>query len=107
VQDDVSILLIVAESASTWPESSWDDLLIVVFNSNDFPKAGNRFIADCLEKRPDTSLLLPVALNAASGTPPEAAGCRYVVSAESIQGALSCTSLVKRLSKEQSVCDFD
>lgn len=72
--DHVSILQIAAELASTWPgESSWDDLLIVIYNGKEFPAAANQFIADYLQERPDTALLLPVALNFTSPKPPQKA----------------------------------
>ena len=72
--DQVTIAPIAADSAAGWPaEISWDDLLIVLYNAKDFPASGNAFIADYLQKRPETALLLPVALNTALPKPPEAA----------------------------------
>src|SRR6266851_2783353 len=72
--DQVTIAPIAADSAGVWPaEISWDDLLIVLYNSKDFPASGNGFIVDYLQKRSETALLLPVALNTASPKPPEAA----------------------------------
>jgi TIR domain len=91
--DYVTVLLLAAEFDSPWPgESSWDDLLIVIFNDKAFPAAGNGFIADYLQKRPDTSLLLPVAVKAASRKPPEAAAAikalQYDVASPSSNGRL-------------------
>src|SRR6266436_5424590 len=61
--DHVSILQIAAELASTWPGgSSWDDLLIVIYNGKEFPAAANKFIADYLQERPDTALLMATAI---------------------------------------------
>jgi hypothetical protein len=96
--DYVTVLLLTSEFDSAWPaESSWDDLLIVVFNDKSFPAAGNRFIADYLQKRPDTSLLLPVALKAASRKPPEAAAAikalQYDVAASCSFAAFSRLSI--------------
>jgi hypothetical protein len=72
--DYVSISEVAAELATTWPgEISWDDLLIVVYDGKEFPAAGSLFINDYLQERPDTALLLPVALNATSPKPPQAA----------------------------------
>ena len=72
--DQVTVVKVAAESATSWPaKMSWDDLLIVVYNSKDFPARGERFIADYVKARPDSALLLPVALNAAIPKPPEAA----------------------------------
>ena len=69
--DQVTIAPIAADSAGGWPaEISWDDLLIVLYNGKDFPASGNAFIADYLQKRPETALLLPVALNTALPKPP-------------------------------------
>src|SRR5580704_13107385 len=72
--DKVEVLLIAAETDTTWPAAeSWDDLLIVIFNGKDFPAPGNRFIELYLQKRPETAQLLPVANDPAVRTPPEAA----------------------------------
>jgi TIR domain len=72
--DQVTIAAIAADSAGGWPaEISWDDLLIVLYNGKGFPASGNAFIADYLQKRPETALLLPVALNTGLPKPPEAA----------------------------------
>jgi hypothetical protein len=72
--DQVMVTKIAAESAGTWPaEISWDDLLIVLYNSKDFPASGNEFITEYLKARSDTALLLPAALNAAVPKPPDAA----------------------------------
>jgi hypothetical protein len=74
VTGDVTVVQIAAESATTWPgDRSWDELLVVIYNGKDFPAAGNGFIADYLQKRRETALLLPVAMGAAFRRPPEAA----------------------------------
>jgi hypothetical protein len=91
--DQVTIMQVAAASAAAWPaEISWDDLLIVLYNGKDFPPPGNGFIADYLQKRPETALLLPVALNAVSPKPPEAAAAikalPYDAAAPGLKGRL-------------------
>ena len=72
--DKVEVLLVAAETDTTWPAAaSWDDLLIVIFSGKDFPAPGNRFIELYLQKRPDTAQLLPIANDPAVRKPPEAA----------------------------------
>jgi len=72
--DHVAITQIAANSRAAWPsEISWDDLLIVLYTSYEFPASGNQFIADYLQKRPETALLLPVALNTNLPKPPQPA----------------------------------
>ena len=72
--DHVPVLVMAANTPSSWPaDASWDDLLIVMFDSKKFPDAGNLFIRKYLEQRPDTAILLPVALDPSSKKPPEAA----------------------------------
>jgi hypothetical protein len=70
----VKVALIAASSPSSWPaEASWDDLLIVMYNGKAFPDTGNSFIAKYLNDRPDTAVLLPVAVDVGTRTPPTAA----------------------------------
>src|SRR6266404_3579429 len=70
----VTVVVMAANSPSPWPaEVSWDDLLIVMFNGKKFPDAGNHFIRKYLEQRPDSAILLPVALDPRAKKPPEAA----------------------------------
>jgi hypothetical protein len=72
--DHVRVELLDADSSSSWPaEVSWDDLLIVVYDGQPFPEAGNTFIAQFLEQRPHSAMLLPVATDSASKKPPQAA----------------------------------
>jgi len=72
--DHVRVELLDADSRSSWPaEVSWDDLLIVVYDGKPFPDAGNTFIAQFLEQRPHSAMLLPVATDSASQKPPQAA----------------------------------
>ena len=60
--DHVKVALMAAGSTTPWPaDASWDDLLIVVFNGNKFPDAGNLFIRKYLAQRPHSAILLPVA----------------------------------------------
>jgi len=72
--DHVKVSLMSVVSASSWPDDvSWDDLLIVMFDGKSFPDAGNAFIEKYLKKRPNSGLLLPVALDRRSRKPPDAA----------------------------------
>lgn len=72
--DYVRVELINADSSSSWPaEASWDDLLIVVYGGKTFPDAGDVFIRQYLEQRPHSAMLLPVATDATSRKPPQAA----------------------------------
>jgi hypothetical protein len=72
--DHVTVLVMAANSPSSWPaDISWDDLLIVIFDGKRFPDTGNLFIRRYLEQRPETAILLPVALDPSSSKPPEAA----------------------------------
>lgn len=72
--DHVKVAVMAASSPSSWPtDISWDDLLIVMFDGKKFPDAGNLFIRKYLEQRPDTAVLLPVALDPSFKKPPEAA----------------------------------
>ncbi|MCW5300352.1 toll/interleukin-1 receptor domain-containing protein [Herbaspirillum lusitanum] len=73
-QGHVQTVLVSAVTATAWPgDVEWDDILVVLYDSPAFPDAGNKFIQDYIQKRPDTSLLLPVAANIAFRKPPEAA----------------------------------
>ena len=70
----VKIKVISASSSSSWPaETSWDDLLVVVYNGKDFPGPGNSFIARYLQDRSQSATVLPVAIDRATRKPPEAA----------------------------------
>jgi len=80
---NVEVLLVAAETDTTWPGApSWDDLLIVIFNGNAFPAPGNRLIESYLQQRPDIAQLLPVAIDPASRKPPEAAAAIKALSYE-------------------------
>lgn len=72
--DQVKIKLIAATSASSWPEkASWDDLLIVLYKGKEFPVVGNLLIEEYLQQRPETAMLLPVAVDPNCPKPPGAA----------------------------------
>lgn len=49
---------------------SWDDLLLILFNNNHFPEAGNQFIENYIHQRSGSAKILPVTLDAASPIPP-------------------------------------
>jgi hypothetical protein len=70
----IKVKPIAASSATSWPEEPfWDDLLIVLYNGDDFPAAGNSFIAQYLKERSGAAMLLPVAIDPAARKPPSAA----------------------------------
>lgn len=70
----VEVSLSSASSPSAWPaDVNWDDLLIVLFDATHFADAGNNYIAEYLQNRKKTALLLPVALDAGHRRPPKAA----------------------------------
>jgi TIR domain len=93
--DHVKVQLIAADSCSSWPtDTSWDDLLIVVYDDiKSFPDTGNLFIAQYLEQRPHSAMLLPVAADPASKRPPKAAAAikalEYNTAAEGPSGRLA------------------
>lgn len=63
-----------AESATAWPDApAYDDLLLVIFNSDRFSKSGQEFIADYLRNRGDHGLILPVAISPDFRVPPSPA----------------------------------
>ncbi|WP_293007946.1 toll/interleukin-1 receptor domain-containing protein [Nitrosomonas sp.] len=72
--DHVKIVLIPAILATSWPvEVSWDDLLVVLYEGNDFPAAGNLFIGEYIHQRQGAAMLLPVAVDPSFSKPPEGA----------------------------------
>lgn len=72
--DHVHVDLVDADNTVPWPDQTdWNDLLIVMFNTDQISAAGNAFIEDYLKKRPDTAMLLPVCIDSASTKPPGSA----------------------------------
>lgn len=72
--NNISVELKLNSEGNTWrSDEEWNDLLIILYDERPFPDAGKLFITDFLAKRPDTALLLPVALNQANPIPPEPA----------------------------------
>lgn len=72
--DHIKVALIAAKSSSSWPaDVSWDDLLVVMFDGKKFPDRGELFIKKYLSQRASSAILLPVAINPDSRTPPAAA----------------------------------
>ncbi|WP_456309912.1 toll/interleukin-1 receptor domain-containing protein [Serratia proteamaculans] len=58
---------------SSWPsEEEWNDLLIVLYNNSQFSDDADKFVSSFLEKRPDTALILPIALDSTFPVPPNA-----------------------------------
>lgn len=82
-----------ANACPAWPKpASWDDLLVIVYNSDGFPAAGTRFIEEFVQQRPDRAMLLPVAANPAFLRPPGVAAgikaLRYDTDAPGANGRL-------------------
>ena len=70
----VDVQVLAASAPPAWPRAaSWDDLLVVVYNSDRFPAAGNQFIDEFLQQRPGRAMLLPVAADPTFRQPPGAA----------------------------------
>ncbi|MGD0798408.1 MAG: toll/interleukin-1 receptor domain-containing protein [Acidobacteriaceae bacterium] len=71
--DHVSVSLRSADATSAWPSAaSWDDLLMLVYDSKPFPDSGNAFITDFSSARANARLL-PIATDVAHRRPPKAA----------------------------------
>lgn len=69
--DATELVLVAAESPSaSTPATSWDDLLLVLFDGQAFPDAGRSFIEEYVSIRPRGAAILPVALDAAHSRPP-------------------------------------
>ena len=72
--DQVDVQAIAAAAPPAWPRAlSWDDLLVIVYNSDGFPPAGSQFIDEFVTQRPGRAMLLPVAVDPAFRRPPGAA----------------------------------
>ena len=70
-EDHVEVQKVAANAPAVWSgDPSWDDLLVILYNTNGFPAAGNHFIEEFIRRRPATALLLPVAVDPAFRTPP-------------------------------------
>ena len=64
----VDVQTLAVSAAASWPAPlSWDDLLVIVYNTAGFPVAGTGFIDEFLRKRGDRAMLLPVALDPGPG----------------------------------------
>lgn len=70
----IEVTLIDADTPSIWSKNtSWDDLLVVVFGELDFPETGKDSITDYLRLRNHQGLLLPVAIKPGHTRPPKPA----------------------------------
>lgn len=92
--DRVTVERIGTDSIKAWPaDAAWDDLLLVLYEGGDFPETGKRFIADFLEQRTHSGMLLPVALDPAARRPPGSAGdikaLEYINDAKGVDGRLA------------------
>jgi hypothetical protein len=71
----VDVQALAATAPPPWPvDPSWDDLLVIVYNSDAFPAAGTHFIERFVQHRANRAMLLPVAIDPAFRRPPGAAG---------------------------------
>jgi hypothetical protein len=71
--DQLKVELLSADADSSWPaKPDWDDLLVVIYDKEDFPEPGSRFITQ-YQQRPQHAMLLPVAADPTVRKPPKAA----------------------------------
>ena len=92
----IKVQRIDAEAAGAWPspETSWNDLLLVIFDASGYPDAGNRFIDNFQRERGgDDAMLLPVAVDPTSSKPPPPAdrlkALMYDATASGVRGRLA------------------
>jgi len=72
-KNHVSVVAMLDSVISPWPcEEEWNDLLIVLYDHSQFSKEADEFVSSFLDKRPDTALVLPVALESTCPVPPKA-----------------------------------
>jgi hypothetical protein len=70
--DQVQVQLLSPTEGSVWPvEQAWDDLLIVLYSSTDFPEPGIVFMQKYLQARNDGGFVLPIAISPLHSRPPE------------------------------------
>lgn len=73
-QQHISVALALDSIPYAWPsEVNWNDLLVVLYDGQTFPKDANTCVEEFLRSRPDTALILPVAVDKNFPTPPGAA----------------------------------
>jgi len=73
-KDHVSVALVLDSTHPTWSgDPEWNDLLIVVYDGSPFPEEANEYVKTFLAQRPNTALILPVAVNRKFPVPPDAA----------------------------------
>jgi len=71
-KNQLQVAVLITGQTLVWPaEIAWDDLLIVIYQSIDFPETGKDFIRTYSQSRDPYSFVLPVSLNPAYKTPPE------------------------------------
>lgn len=68
----VSVMTMSESKVSSWPcEEEWNDLLIVLYDHSEFSEDADKFVSSYLENRPDTALVLPIALESTYPVPPK------------------------------------
>lgn len=73
-RDHVSVALILDSALPPWSgDPEWNDLLIVIYDDSLFPDEVNEYVKAFLANRPNTALILPVAVNCKFPVPPGAA----------------------------------
>ncbi|RYJ17903.1 hypothetical protein C5Y41_11950 [Rahnella variigena] len=72
-KNHVSVVAMSDSEISLWPcEEEWNDLLMVLYDHSQFSEEADEFVSSFLGKRPDTALILPVALESSCPIPPKA-----------------------------------
>jgi hypothetical protein len=89
----VEVTLIPASSCPAWPrDTSWDDLLILLYDHRLFPEGGLAFLTEYHRQRPD-GLILPIVVRPPVSRPPGAAAgikvLEYGTSAHGPNGRLA------------------
>lgn len=72
--DHISVVLASDTEPHAWPgEAEWNDLLVILYDGSSFSDKANEYVMKFLAQRPDTALILPVAINSQFPVPPGAA----------------------------------
>ena len=73
-QHHISVELVLDTTICISPENvDWQDLLIVLYDGQPFSDKANAFVKEFLKNRPNTAMVLPVAVNKNYPVPPGAA----------------------------------
>lgn len=73
-QHHISVALALDTAPQAWPgDVDWNDLLIILYNGEPFPDEADAYVRAFMASRPDTAMILPVAINSDFPVPPGAA----------------------------------